>query len=282
MRYIKSYKIFESNSEISISDIKDICFDLNDDGVPSMISDTFFNKDIFPAGEKSIIFNNRNKNSVILPWISLKETALRLKDYLGDSYISFSFSCSASPSDYKKVRLGHIELDDSTEINDDVYYMIIYYKDSKDFQRIKYSGTNESDDLIELRKLIGTPIKMNENDITSIDDMLEPHKDYTPGKHSREEEYISRVNLFGRSVVEYPPIKTHMNSRSGYTWFLEDPNGDVQYRSHGVKLEVLINKFNNEYYIVHIDHNTNSDDFYLVSGLEQLKRLIKERVLSLY
>ena len=268
MKYIKSYKLFESK----VDDIKDICLELEDDGIRVEISDIIFNVHYFPKGEKTIEIGSIYKT---IKWSFVKDTLLRLRDYLSDDYLGYVIM---DPTD-KVINSGdEMNIDDDRDIN----LFRIYYKDDEDVQRITYSATNDSRELPHIYKLVGNVVSMDENDITTIDDILEPHKDYSPGHHSKDEDFVFRAKLFGRSVVQYPPIKTHMNQRSGYCWFLEDPVGDNRYRSHGVKLEVLINKLRDGYYIVHIDHNTDRDDFYLVNGLNQLKELINKKVLSLY
>lgn len=271
MKYLMSYKLlFESNN--TELDIKDICLELIDDGFNVRISDTIFNPYIFPFGEKGVIINcvyGKDK-----PWAVFKDVALRIKDYLGEKYLYFLYRIE----DSRYYQQG--DLYEDTEINKNLSSIKIMYKDNEDFQRIKYSGTKKSNDLMKFNALIGDTIRMNKNDIITVDDILEPYKNYKKGKHDKTGDII--LFLFGRSVFEYPPINQYMNCRSGYCWFLNDPRGDVFYRSHGVELEVLINKFNNNYYIVHIDYNTNNDDFYLIHTLEQLKRLLKERVIALY
>lgn len=273
MKYLRSYKLlFESNN--TELDIKDICLELIDDGFNVKISDTEFNPYIFPVGGKGVIIScvyGKDK-----PWAVFKDVALRIKDYLGEKYLYFLYRIE--DSGYYQ----HSDLYEDIEINKNLSSIKIMYKDNEDFQRIKYSGTEKSKDLMKFNVLIGDAIEMDKNDIITVDDILEPHKNYKPGKHCRISEDDFRGWPYGRSVAQYPPIKLNMNCRSGYCWFLNDPRGDVFYRSHGVELEVLINKFKNNYYIVHIDHNTDRDNFYLIHTLEQLEKLLKERVIALY
>jgi hypothetical protein len=73
-------------------------------------------------------YENPSK-SVGLPWSELKEYALRIKDYLGDKYLSFMWRDIG----YNQVSKGNpyrtVELNENTEINDTVWSFVIKYKE---------------------------------------------------------------------------------------------------------------------------------------------------------
>lgn len=141
----KETKIFESTE----LDLKEILLELEDlgytiahddairgpgyDALNRMNSDIDnYNLDKSGIGLKSIWIKDNIKPSdwVELPWSELKEYALRIKDYLGDKFISFqwrkilAFKTKKGTNPYKTV-----ELNDETEIDDRVWSFVIMYKE---------------------------------------------------------------------------------------------------------------------------------------------------------
>ena len=127
MKWIKTYKIFESTE----LDLREILLELKDMGYRIEHND-----DVLlavtgePSDIKAIVVRDVMKPSdwVELPWSELKEYALRIKDYLGDKYLSFQWrkvvNDKTGENPYKT-----IELNEMTEINDRVWSFVIKYKE---------------------------------------------------------------------------------------------------------------------------------------------------------
>jgi len=139
------YKIFES-TELDLKEIllelKDLGYTIvHDDAIRSPGYDALnrmnsdidnYNLDKSGIGLKSIYIKDNIKPSdwVELPWSELKEYALRIKDYLGDKFVSFqwrkilAFKTKKGTNPYKTV-----ELNNETEIDDRVWSFVIMYKE---------------------------------------------------------------------------------------------------------------------------------------------------------
>lgn len=133
MKYLKSYKLFESTE----LDLREILLELKDMGYRIIYQD-----DVLYAitGEPSdikaiIVRDNTNPSDWIeLPWSELKEYALRIKDYLGDKFVSFQWRKIVADlpiavdniftNPYKTV-----ELNEDTQIDDRVWSFVIKYKE---------------------------------------------------------------------------------------------------------------------------------------------------------
>lgn len=137
MKHLKSYRIFES-TELDLKEIllelKDLGYTItHDDAIRGPGYDALNNLDNKSGiGLKSIWIKDNIKPSdwVELPWSELKEYALRIKDYLGDKFVSFqwrkilAFKTKKGTNPYKTV-----ELNDDTEIDDRVWSFVIMYKE---------------------------------------------------------------------------------------------------------------------------------------------------------
>jgi hypothetical protein len=123
MRYLKTYKIFESTEH----DLSDILLELQDMGYKvSHQGGAYMNKYVMIIGEsKGGIYGN--ETSLELPWSELKEYALRIKDYLGDKYLSFAWRSFRHYGDINPYKT--VELNENTEINDQVWSFVIKYKE---------------------------------------------------------------------------------------------------------------------------------------------------------
>ena len=157
---------------------------------------------------------------------------------------------------------------------------------SGDFWKIPFTFDKPN---LEIKKLFdyqGDPISMTEEEIKIVNEILEPIKSYDPGHHVHDDDYR-------RLCVQYPSINwKHTNSRSGYCWFLKEVGEKTYFKS--TKYEVMINKFHNDYYIVNITDNwvtihlsgkprlVGINDYYIVDTIDELKRLLIEKVLPLY
>ena len=146
MKHLKSYTLYERVSketrvfESTELDLKEILLELkdlgytitHDDAIRGPGYDALNNLDKSGIGLKSIwIKDNINPSDwVELPWSELKEYALRIKDYLGDKFVSFqwrkilAFKTKKGTNPYKTV-----ELNDETEIDDRVWSFVIMYKE---------------------------------------------------------------------------------------------------------------------------------------------------------
>ena len=128
LRYLRKYNLLKESTE---QDLKDILLELQDEGYRVLHND-----DVLlavtgePSNIKAIVVRDVMKPSewAELPWSELKEYALRIKDYLGDKYLSFQWrkvvNDKTSDNPYKT-----IELNDDTEINDRVWSFVIKYKE---------------------------------------------------------------------------------------------------------------------------------------------------------
>ena len=129
-KYTAHEDFYESVNESTEEDLKDILLDLQDMGYR-----VIHNDDVLlavtgePSNVKAIVVRDVMKPSewVELPWSELKEYALRIKDYLGDKYLDFSYRSIFAGEEsnlYKKV-----ELNEMTEIDDRVWSFAIKYKE---------------------------------------------------------------------------------------------------------------------------------------------------------
>ena len=155
MKHLKSYTLYERVSketkifESTELDLKEILLELKDLGYTIVHDDAIrspgydalnrmnsdidnYNLDKSGIGLKSIYIKDNIKPSdwVELPWSELKEYALRIKDYLGDKFVSFqwrkilAFKTKKGTNPYKTV-----ELNNETEIDDRVWSFVIMYKE---------------------------------------------------------------------------------------------------------------------------------------------------------
>jgi len=146
MKHIKTYgkftdvhyKIFESTE----LDLREILLELKDMGYRVLYNDDITDGRLTGEPEsgdiKAIIVRDvmRPSDWIELPWSELKEYALRIKDYLGDKYLSFQWRkiLSDNPGtlrgyDYGDNPYKTIELNEDTEINDRVWSFVIKYKE---------------------------------------------------------------------------------------------------------------------------------------------------------
>jgi hypothetical protein len=120
--------------ESTEQDLKDILLELKDMGYRIIYEDDVKGAVTGePGNVKAIIVRDvmRPSDWIELPWSELKEYALRIKDYLGDKYLSFMWrkvisdnSGTLGDNPYKT-----IELNEETEINDRVWSFVIKYKE---------------------------------------------------------------------------------------------------------------------------------------------------------
>ena len=120
--------------ESTEQDLKDILLELKDMGYRIIYEDDVKGAVTGePGNVKAIVVRDvmRPSEWVELPWSELKEYALRIKDYLGDKYLSFMWRKVISDNGgtigdnpYKT-----IELNEETEINDRVWSFVIKYKE---------------------------------------------------------------------------------------------------------------------------------------------------------
>ena len=134
MKHLRTYKIFESTE----LDLREILLELQDMGYRIIYEDDvlldgrrrWYAVTGEPSDIKAIVVRDAMKPSdwIDLPWFELKEYALRIKDYLGDKYLSFQWrkvvNDKTGENPYKT-----IELNEETEINDRVWSFVIKYKE---------------------------------------------------------------------------------------------------------------------------------------------------------
>jgi len=131
MKHIKTYKVFESNE--TEQDLKDILLELQDEGYIVIHNDDVL---LAVTGEpsenptKSIWVKDSNNPSYSkgLDWEELRDYALRIKDYLGDRYLSFMWRPILLGQSTKENFYQTIELNEDTEINEKIYSFVIKYK----------------------------------------------------------------------------------------------------------------------------------------------------------
>jgi len=139
MRYLEKFNwfkkekvikipIYEPSTEISKVDIEDISLELEDLGFKFYIErpytgDSLHIYDEF-IGSSFIIFQ---KEDLTTKWSDIKDCILRLKDYLGNRYVTFR--CSTF---YKGrgVYNTYSTLDENTKIKGKINYINIEYKTS--------------------------------------------------------------------------------------------------------------------------------------------------------
>jgi len=134
MIYLKTYTLYERISkktkifESTELDLKDILLELEDMGYRIIHEDDVKGAVTGkPGNVKAIVVRDvmRPSDLIGLPWSELKEYALRIKDYLGDKYLSFMWrKIYGDILPYKT-----IELNEDTEIDDRVWSFVIKYKE---------------------------------------------------------------------------------------------------------------------------------------------------------
>jgi predicted transcriptional regulator with HTH domain len=151
MKHIKTYTLYERVSketkvfESTEQDLKDILLELKDmgyrviyeDDVKGAVTGEPGNVKGAVTGEpgnvKAIIVRDvmRPSDWIELPWSELKEYALRIKDYLGDKYLSFMWRkvISDNPGTLGDNPYKTVELNDDTQIDDRVWSFVIKYKE---------------------------------------------------------------------------------------------------------------------------------------------------------
>ena len=107
MKYLEGFNWFRKDKlkEISIIDIQDICLELQDAGMNFGILSISREKDITIKQIKFI----KNSVSNEIYWDDVKDCILRLKDYLGNNFVSFSYQYYVhyySNNDYRKSIAG--------------------------------------------------------------------------------------------------------------------------------------------------------------------------------
>jgi hypothetical protein len=121
--------------ESTEQDLKDILLELKDMGYRIIYEDDVKLRGSpgEPGNVKAIIVRDvmRPSDWIELPWSELKEYALRIKDYLGDKYLSFMWRkvISDNPGTLGDNPYKTIELNEETEINDRVWSFVIKYKE---------------------------------------------------------------------------------------------------------------------------------------------------------
>ena len=129
-QYLKKYNLLKESTK---DDLKDILLELEDMGYK-----VTHNDDVLYAytGEPSkgtttkaiwIKDNISPSHWVDLPWFELKEYALRIKDYLGDKYLSFMWRDTAYNKVPKENPYKTVELNEDTEIDGRVWSFVIKY-----------------------------------------------------------------------------------------------------------------------------------------------------------
>jgi hypothetical protein len=119
MKYLKKYKTFESVKE----DLTDILTELTDMGYHVMVDVDSYYEDL--EVKSVIVLNIRNK------WSELKEYVLRVKDYLGDNYLNFSYRLyNTEQGSTKSYRYKIIDISEDTEIDGTILSFVIKYKDN--------------------------------------------------------------------------------------------------------------------------------------------------------
>jgi len=145
MKHIKTYTLYERVSketkvfESTEQYLKDILLELKDMGYRIIYEDDVRLSPLItqvngePGNVKAIIVRDvmRPSDWIELPWSELKEYALRIKDYLGDKYLSFMWRkvISDNPGTLGDNPYKTIELNEDTEINDRVWSFVIKYKE---------------------------------------------------------------------------------------------------------------------------------------------------------
>ena len=105
MKYLKKY----NESVISKDVIKDICLELEDLGMRVQLYACSEKLSINPE-DYDCISIHCYINKYPIEWENIKDTVLRLKNYLGDKFISFYYESG--------VRYIHVDnLDENTDIN---------------------------------------------------------------------------------------------------------------------------------------------------------------------
>ena len=163
-----------------------------------------------------------------------------------------------------------------------------YNESDSYYSKLKNSGTEPSKEIIDIISTQGISnnsygdgfhctIPLNKDEISQINSILFK---YFLERYKAKVKNINYDPDFDDLPTRYPGIEKYMNCRSGYCWFLEDPDKNFKgYRPYGIRLELLVNKLDNDYYIATINRNYSSD-WYLVSSFDDLLLLIKEKIID--
>lgn len=133
-RVSKETRIFESTE----LDLKEILLELKDLGYTITHDDAIrgpgYDENDNDRLKSIWIKDNINPSDwVELPWSELKEYALRIKDYLGDKFVSFQWrKIVGFPSPIPAFTSNPyitVELNEETEIDDRIWSFVIKYKE---------------------------------------------------------------------------------------------------------------------------------------------------------
>jgi hypothetical protein len=126
MKYLKKFESMTSTEQ----DLRDILIELKDMGYRVLHSDDIMLDPTTEGRVEAIIVRDvmRPSDWIELPWSELKEYALRVKDYLGDKYLSFSWR-KILGDDPRTNPYKTVELNEDTEIDDRIWSFVIKYKD---------------------------------------------------------------------------------------------------------------------------------------------------------
>ena len=123
MKHLKTYQLFESTEE----DLKDILLELEDINYRVIHEDDVMGAATGEPGDVKAIVVRNSVNNSCLPWSELKEYPLRIKEYLGDKYLNFMYKSIFAGEQSKLYK--KIELNEMTEIDDDIWSFVIKYKE---------------------------------------------------------------------------------------------------------------------------------------------------------
>ena len=125
MKHLEKFNWFRKKTEISDDVIKDIYIELKDLG----FGDISMHKWSTSIGtERSKRYHGyicgMNFNGI--PWKDIKDTILRIKDYLGINYKKFEYTTRYNPSGLIP-NCFQSKLNEKTDIKDDIYKFMITY-----------------------------------------------------------------------------------------------------------------------------------------------------------
>lgn len=122
MKYLRNYRVYESISDTqyrSEQDMRDICLELVDMGMSIHFD---YNGDKNVLSRCMVIYNDNGSH--VHDWATIKDYALRLKDYLGDDYLKFIYFSK----DIINKNWHSIDLNEDTKISKKIISFGVEYK----------------------------------------------------------------------------------------------------------------------------------------------------------
>jgi len=140
MKYLKKYKLFESSYFSSlIDDVRDMTFDLSDNGFEVKISEVNYNPPLYSGSIKALYIRI---SSDFFTWKDIKETVERIEDYCWRKDVGYGMDVEVVGDDDWMSLDRFIDVYNGEEFGSSGISLIIYSEDD-------YNNLVEDDEMNE-------------------------------------------------------------------------------------------------------------------------------------